>query len=342
MNTLGARENQGMKKIAFSILTLLLAGGLLWFFLLHRANEIHPNRLRVSGNIEAREVALSFEIAGRVLSRSVAEGQRVTRDQAVALLNAADLEHEIALRKAELAAAGAQLAELEAGFRPEEVAQARAVLAAAGAEAENAAENLARQQQLFGEKVIPEKELDTAVTADQVARQAVREAEERLALQEKGARPEQVARARAQVEQAEAALALATTRFGYATLRSPLAGIVLTENIEPGEYVQPGMPVLTVGNLEEVWLRAYISETDLGRVKVGQHAWLASDSYPDRQYPGRVTFIAPEAEFTPRQVQTERQRVKLVYRIKITAPNPKMELKPGMPADAVILLNGDD
>jgi HlyD family secretion protein len=330
-----------MKRNILIILTLLLAGGLLWFFLWKDGHRTPADRLQVSGNIEIREVALSFKIAGRVLSRSVAEGDRVARGQVVALLDAADLEHEVALKKAELAAAMAQLAELEAGFRSEEVAQARAALAAAVAEAENARENFERQQRLFHENVIAEKEYDAAVTANRVARQAVREAEERLALQERGARPEQIARARALVEQAEASLALATTRFSYTTLRSPLTGIVLTEIIEPGEYVQPGTPVLTVGNLEEVWLRAYISETDLGRVKVGQEAWLVTDTYPDKQYPGRVIFIAPEAEFTPRQVQTERQRVKLVYRIKITAPNPLMELKPGMPADAVITLSSD-
>jgi HlyD family secretion protein len=335
---LSDRSDTTTKKRFLIVLILLLVGGLLWFFLWRDARKAPADRLQVSGNIEVTEVALSFKIAGRVLSRFAAEGERVARDQVVALLDAADLEHEVALKKAELAAANAQLAEFQAGFRTEEVAQAKAALAASLAEAQNAKENFERQQRLFRENVIPEKEYDAAVTAHRVAVQALREAEERLALQERGNRPEQIARAQAQVDQAEAALASASTRFNYATLRSPLTGIVLTENIEPGEYVQPGTPVITVGNIEEVWLRAYINETDLGRVKVGQEAWLVTDTYSDKQYRGRVTFIASEAEFTPRQVQTDRQRVKLVYRIKITAPNPQMELKPGMPADAIIML----
>jgi HlyD family secretion protein len=111
---------------------------------------------------------------------------------------------------------------------------------------------------------------------------------------------------------------------------------VLSKNIEPGEYVAPGTPVVTVGDLVNVWLRAYIDEADLGRVKVGQKARVTTDTYPGRVYPGTISFISAEAEFTPKNVQTAKQRVKLVYRIKIDIQNPKMELKAGMPADAQI------
>ena len=124
--------------------------------------------------------------------------------------------------------------------------------------------------------------------------------------------------------------------MSYATVVSPLTGVVLSKNIEPGEYVAPGTAVVTVGDLVNVWLRAYIDETDLGRVKVGQRAWVTTDTYPGKIYEGRVSFISSEAEFTPKNVQTQKERVKLVYRIKIDITNPNMELKPGMPADAVI------
>ena len=144
--------------------------------------------------------------------------------------------------------------------------------------------------------------------------------------------------ARAQLQQAKEALALAETRFSYSILASPLTGVVLSHNIEPGEYVAAGTPIVTVGDLEHVWLRAYVDETDLGRVKIGQAAKVTIDTYPNKAYEGRVSFIASQAEFTPKSVQTEKERVKLVYRIKVTIANPEMELKAGMPADARIIL----
>ena len=168
----------------------------------------------------------------------------------------------------------------------------------------------ARQKELFGKKVIASREFEIAQAAG--------------------------AMAEAHLKERGAALALAETRLGYAALTSTVAGVVLSKAIEPGEYVFPGTAVVTIGNLEQVWIRAYINETDLGRVKVGQAARVTADTYPGKVYPGTVSFISSEAEFTPKNVQTAKERVKLVYRIKIVVANPDMELKPGMPADAVI------
>jgi len=134
-------------------------------------------------------------------------------------------------------------------------------------------------------------------------------------------------------------LALARTRLSYATVFSPLSGTVLSKNAEPGEFVAAGTPVVTVADLREVWLRGYIPETDLGKLRLGQEVAVTTDSYPGKKYEGRVTFIAQEAEFTPKSVQTQKERVKLVYRIKVTIANPAAELKPGMPADGAILLH---
>jgi HlyD family secretion protein len=145
--------------------------------------------------------------------------------------------------------------------------------------------------------------------------------------------------ARGKLHEAQSALDLARVQLGYATLLSPISGVVLSENIESGEFVQPGTPVVTIGDIENVWLRVYINETDLGRVKLGQKAKIVTDTYPGKFYEGRVSFISSEAEFTPKNVQTQEERVKLVYRMKIDIHNPEMELKPGMPADAWISLN---
>ncbi|MCX6992170.1 MAG: efflux RND transporter periplasmic adaptor subunit [Kiritimatiellaeota bacterium] len=173
----------------------------------------------------------------------------------------------------------------------------------------------ARQKELFGKKVIASREFEIAQAAN--------------------------ATAEARVKESRAALALAETRLGYAALTSPVAGVVLSKAVESGEYVFPGMTVITIGNLEQVWIRAYINETDLGRVKVGQTARVTADTYPGKSYPGKVAFISSEAEFTPKNVQTAKERVKLVYRIKIDVANPAMELKPGMPADAEIQTTED-
>ena len=154
----------------------------------------------------------------------------------------------------------------------------------------------------------------------------------------KGPRRETIDQARARLKQAEEALNLSKIYLDYTKLISPLSGVVLSEVIEAGEYVVPGTPVITVGDLKKVWLRGYINETDLGRVKIGQGVRVTTDTYPDKIYRGHISFIASQAEFTPKNVQTKKERVKLVYRIKVNSPNPNLELKPGMPADAQIAL----
>lgn len=279
-------------------------------------------------------------------------------------LEAGSRPEEIAQNEAAVDRAKARLAELEAGSRSQEIAGAQATVNSAKAELERTRSDFERQRQLLTQDVISEREFETSEAAFQVAtarykeslerlglvregprteeieqaRKALREAEERLALVRKGPRSETIAQARARLEQAAAAVELAKVRLGYASVSSPLTGIVLSENVEPGEYVSPGTPVITVGDLVNVWLRAYIDETDLGRVRVGQPVEVTTDTYPGKVYEGRIAFISSQAEFTPKTVQTEKERVKLVYRVKIDIANPAMELKPGMPADARIRL----
>ena len=159
-----------------------------------------------------------------------------------------------------------------------------------------------------------------------------------MALVRQGPRKEKIDQAGAVLDQARQALALAETRRGYATLYSPTSGVVLSENVEAGEFVSPGTPVITIGDLKRVFLRAYINETDLGRVKTGQTVRIKTDTFPGKTYEGRISFMASQAEFTPKNIQTQKERVKLVYRIKVDIPNPNLELKPGMPADGEILL----
>jgi HlyD family secretion protein len=299
-----------------------------------------PNTLRVSGNVEVTTTEVSFRIPGRVLERLVTEGDTVTKGQLVARLDSLDIASQVAQRRAELDLARALLAELEAGSRPEEIAEARAELDRARSDADRARLDLDRTESLLSRKLaVSQQEFDTADSTAKSAAATARQKEQRLALLIKGPRLEQINQAKARLAQAQQALVLTETQLSYASVSSPLSGLVLSKNIEPGEYVAPGTPVLTVGDMEHPWVRAYISAIDLGRVTVGQAVRVQTDSYPEKIYPGRITYIASEAEFTPKSVQTSKERVNLVYRIKVDVANPHMELKAGMPVDGVIVLD---
>lgn len=374
------------------VLGLAIAAALgagIWALALHSHQDV--GALRVSGNIEAVEVNISFKIPGRVVTRLVDEGDRVTKDMVVAQLDRADLEADVAVRRAEVQVAESALAELKAGSRPDEIAAARAVVEKAQAllaelKAGNRPQEIAaakadldatkveqdrlelemkRADQLFRRQSIAEEQFDQALAAYRVAFQRHVQAQKRYDLSIEGPRKEQIDQAqaalaqlqaqyrlvqegprvevidqgRARVEQAKATLRLLETRLSYATVTSPVTGVVLSKNVEPGEYVAPGTPVVTVADIENIWLRAYVDERDVGQglVQWGQEAEITTDAYPGKVYKGRISFISSQEEFTPKSVQTQKERVKLVYRIKIDVKNPDRELKPGMPADARII-----
>jgi HlyD family secretion protein len=327
-----------MKKPFAAGLAIILLIAVIIVYNIYNRTASGKDQVRVSGNIENTTVEVSFKIPGRVSERLVDEGDMVKTGQLVARLENQDFAQEVSLRRADLQAVHAELNELLAGSRKEEIAQSEASLAAVRADAQRLADDFRRQDALFRRGVIAQQKFDTAKAAYEESQARTRQAAEALALVRKGPRRERIDRARAKLEEAEAAMAIATTRLGYTNLASPVSGMVLAKNIEPGEQVAAGTPVVTVGELDNVWVRAYINETDLGRVKVGQKARVTTDTWPGKVYEGTVTFIASEAEFTPKNVQTQKERVKLVYRVKITIPNPNMELKPGMPADAEILV----
>ncbi len=257
------------RRVTVVLVLLAVAVGLVLLYRLVPTSGERPGRLQLSGNIEVTDAEVSFRIPGHVRERLVREGERVARGAVVARLESADLEHEVALRQAEAANARALLAEMTAGYRAEEVAQVRAAHAQASAELSRAESDWHRQQALFEQGLVTAREAEAARTTFEVAQGRTREARERLGMLSKGYRPEQVDQARARLQQAEEALALARTRLGYATLAAPMDGVVLAENVEPGEFVAAGTPVVTLGVLDPVWLRAYIGETDLGRVETG-------------------------------------------------------------------------
>ena len=327
-----------MKRRLMALVAVVVVGGTAVFYA--RWQPAPPaDRNVVSGNIEVTEAQASFKLAGRIDARLVSEGDVVHAGQIIARLDRVELAQQVALQQADVHAAAADLAELQAGSRPEEIAQGEVALARARAEEERWRAEAARQAALYEQDIVSAREQEAAHAALEVARAHVRDADERLALLRKGPRQERIAQARARLDRARQALGLSQTRLDDALLVAPISGVVLSENVEPGEYVSPGTPVVTIGVLADVWLRAYIDEPDLGRVKVRQRARLTTDTSSDKVHEGVVSFIAAEAEFTPKNVQTDKERVKLVYRIKIDVPNPSFELKPGMPADAEILLS---
>ncbi len=334
---------------------------------------------KIAGRVEERLVSEGERVqAGQIVARldptelvhqvALRKAEAEVARAALAELEAGPRPEEIAQAEAAVRKAQAQLDELLAGSRPQDIAVAEAVVQRAKVEVNRLKADYERRYKLYKEGVLSTNEYEAAQTAYKVATAQLKEAEERLKLIKEGPRKEQIEQARAalmqaketltlikkgprketidqaraRLDQANQALAMAETQLGYATLVSPISGVVLSKNVEPGEYVAPGTPVVTVGNLDNVWLRAYINETDLGRVKVGQRVRVTTDTYPGKVYEGRISFIASQAEFTPKNVQTEKERVKLVYRIKIDIPNPNMELKPGMPADADILVSGTE
>jgi len=376
------------------VLILALIAGVTAFWFTRNTQARVDNVVRISGNIEVTDVESSFKTAGWVEVRKVSEGETIEAGQLIARLDRQELDRELAMRRAEVEAVAAQLAELEAGSRPEEIARAKAsveraqarltellagsrkqeidsaqaVVQRAKAEKTRAETDHHRYQQLFEEDVVSAQRRDDSFAAYATARATLEEAQERLKLVAEGPRQEEIAQARAalaetqawyeQVQEgprqetiaqmraertrAEEAVRLAETRLSYTTIAAPMSGIILADHVESGEYVTPGAPIVTIGDLENVWLRGYINETDLGRVKLGQPAIVTADTYPDKAYHGFVSFISSEAEFTPKNVQTDKERVTLVYRVKIDVPNPDFELKPGMPADAEIRLDAGE
>ena len=292
--------------------------------------------LLVSGNIETHESLLSFKVQGRIVELPVEEGQWVEEGALIARLEDADFRQQVALDQASLRVRDAELALAQAGSRRQEVAAAEQTIREAEADLEQRKIDFERAETLYREEVGSQEARDLAEAQRKRAEAVLQRARERHDQIVEGTRPEEIAIARANVRRAREALRLSRIQLGYTVLRAPTAGVVLVRQAELGEVVAPGTPVVTLADLDHVWLRGYISETDLGRIRWGQPATLRTDTYPDKPYRGRVSFIASKAEFTPKSIETHRERVTLVYRIKIEVENPNYELKPGMPADAVI------
>src|SRR4030043_1162363 len=337
MTLLSFRERIAMKRYLVGILMIAAVAGLVYYFLTRDNEEGNPF-LKVSGNIEATEVDVGFKVSGRIVSRSVDGGDWVEKGKVLATLDDEDLRQRLEVAQATLKSAQARLEKLLAGSRPEEIRGAEATLNQVRFDLENKEAHYERMKLLFERGVIPKEVLDNSEAAFNIAKASLEKAKENYLLVKEGPRKEDIEDMRAQVDQARASVKLNVTQLSYTTLYSPISGVVLVNSGEIGEVVNPGTSILTLADIENVWLKAYIPETALSRVKWGQEVIVTTDLRPKKKYRGKISFISSQAEFTPKQIQTEKRRVTLVYRIKVDVSNKDHELKPGMPADGRILL----
>jgi HlyD family secretion protein len=293
-----------------------------------------PNTIIASGTVEATQADLGFQVAGRLERISVREGDDVTLGVELASLDRAELMAQRDAAMAQVAGADAVLRELTNGARREELAQARASLAVAIERREAARRDLTRLTPLAEQSLVSRQEFDRQRTELSVAEGEASKAVEELQLLETGPRTERIAAQRAVLAQAQATVARIDAMLEQATLRAPFSGTIVVRHREPGEALQSGLPVLTLRNFDDRWVRIYVPGDEVGRLAVGQTATITADSYEDRRYTGTVSYIADVAEFTPRNVQTTKDRVKLVYEVRVRVTgDANMDLKPGLPAD---------
>lgn len=298
-------------------------------------NDNEGDGLALSGTVEARETVLAFQVGGRIDKLLVDEGMAVRQGQEVATLVADDYALAVARASAEVSAAKATLAALEAGSRKQELEVARATLEQASAEERFAREELQRARSLMSKNLTSQEHVDKAQLQLDVASSTARRAKQQFQLLQEGPRSEDIDRARAELEARISALRTAERQLSYIHLQSPASGLITLRQAEAGEVVSAGQPVFRLAELSRPWVRAYIGETDLARVRLGQKVTVTVDGLPDRVFEGTLSFISPKAEFTPKSVETRALRVDQVYRVRVQLADPDGLLKLGMPADVV-------
>jgi HlyD family secretion protein len=293
------------------------------------------------GNIDIRQVSLAFNGSERIAEMGVQEGDRVEAGQVIARLDTRALALQIVGAEARIAVQEQVLLRLKHGSRPEEVAQARAEVQAARAEADLAEQHIRRLQdieQTSGGQAVSQHDIDSAHSRRRVALAQLENRKKALQLALIGPRREDIAQAEAQLNVARAELAQLNYRLSQAELKAPINATVRSRLLEPGDMGSPERPVYALAITDPKWVRAYISEVDLGRIKPGMSARVTIDSHPDQPIQGRIGYISSVAEFTPKTVQTEELRTSLVYEVRVYVDDPSDRLRLGMPATVHIPL----
>lgn len=290
--------------------------------LLVACNDGDGTAIEATGTIEATDVTISAQIPGAIVALRVDEGDRVQAGDTLLLLDQREYRLQVRQAEANLAAAEAQYRLAVSGAREEDVRQAEVSF-------ESARRDLTRMRELRQSNSIPQKQLDDAELRATVAEQS-------LAKLQNGLRPEEIEAARARRDQAAAQLDLARKKLEDGVVTAPIAGTLLNRFVDRGEFVGMGSALLRMANLDQMDLMIYVPETQLPRVAIGQTARVSVDAFEDRTFEGKVVFISPTAEFTPKNIQTKDERTKLMFGVKIRVANPDGALKAGIPADVVL------
>jgi HlyD family secretion protein len=319
------------KIIAGAVVFLVLIGAAGYKLYLGRDEGI-----TATGTIEVTRADIMPKVNGYLSELQLQVGDRITAGQVVARIGRPDLQAQLLRDEAALVKAQVQLEDLEKGSRSQEIAEANANLAAAQAVYSKAKTDLERYKALFKDGAIAAQQLDAAQSGYDVAYNSLVAAQSRQSLIVEGNRPDTIAAQRLEVQRSQAIVEASRVLLADTVVPSPLSGIVLTKNFEKGEYVNPGSALATVGDLNDCWVKVYVSSTQLGLIKIGQPVAVRVDSFPNRTFAGTIREISQNAEFTPRQSITQRERANLVFYVKVQIDNAEGVLKPGMPADVVI------
>ncbi|HVN24920.1 MAG TPA: efflux RND transporter periplasmic adaptor subunit [Syntrophorhabdales bacterium] len=325
------------KKIIALLILILVVVSVILLYARWGAQKPPSKVLSISGNIEAHESLVGFKVQGRLDELLVEEGQSVKEGDLIARLDGKDYLQQVNVDEAAVSSRQAELDLALAGSRTQEIKAAEQAVLDAQADVELKKIEFQRNQALYERNAgVSAEARDVAATNLKRSQATYERSKQTYDELVEGTRKEQIAINRANVNTAKQNLTLSRIRLEYTSLLAPKNGVVTVRQAELGEVMQPGTPVVTIADLDHLWLRGYVAETDLGKVRWGQSATVKTDTFPNKTYIGRVSFISSVAEFTPKSVETHKERVTLVYRIKIDLENPNHDLKPGMPADAEI------
>ena len=311
--------------LAVVVIVALIGGGTWWY------QSRQNNGLTLYGNVDIRTVNMSFRVGGRLQSLTVDEGDAIKQGQILGQLDQAPYENALMQAKANVATAQAQYDLMMAGYRAEEIAQAAASVKQAQAAYDYAQSYLQRQQGLWNRKLLSANDLENARSSRDQALATLKSAQDKLSQYRAGNRPQEIAQAKASLEQAQAQLAQSTLDLHDTVLTAPSDGTLLTRAVEPGSMLSAGSTVLTLSLTRPVWVRAYVDEKNLNQAQPGREILLYTDGRPNKPYHGKIGFVSPTAEFTPKTVETPDLRTDLVYRLRIIVTDADDSLRQGMP-----------
>lgn len=300
-------------------------------------NKAPTDRIRISGSVYVDTVKFAPLIGGRIVELNVFEGKKVNEGETLMKLDCTELELQLKLAGATLKGAEAQLRLIKKGARKEDIANIKELVNQAEISAQSAAKDLERAKALLETSSIPQKQYDDALTRHNITVAQLAQAKEQYAKVLSGARLEEIEAVSAQVEQVKAQIEILNEKMTYCEVKAPASGIILEKLAEPGEVAAPGLAAAVIADLSNVKVKGFVMEQELGYIKLGGKASVFIDSEPQTAIDAAVTFISSEAEFTPKNIQTQNERVKTMYEIEVSVENKDGKLKSGMPADIEIM-----